>query len=297
LVFDSYRSNPKRESPAPKTKGQKPKANVLVDGSVTFCETKSLLGEGRKLEALSASINPGDKKMKRTATLILMFFTVVVFSGLSFAQGGKKKLPREAEKIAAVRTAAVVSKRLSRDSPEVKQALADKKFQDAGLLLATSGEMFEIDSAQLSTDGEKSEVSFNVVDETTKAPGQYRQLVYSFDGKDAVIYFGEQNERYVQRRLVSGGANKLQWPPPTPQWWPSSWPTPPWPGSGGGTIGFGGGFNWGDWHEVSIDECHFTFVPICSPLHAGKMRQEERVSKSNPSVKQTRWILLRCGCI
>lgn len=235
--------------------------------------------------------------MKRTTTLVLAIFTVLVFSSLSFAQGGKKKLPREAEKIAAIRTAEVVSKRPTRDSPELKQALADKTFQDACLLLATSGEMFEVDSAQLSTDGEKSEVSFNVVNETTKAPGQYKQLVYSFDGKDAVTYFNGQNEKYVQPRTVSGGASKLQWPPPTPKWWPSSWPTPPWPGSGGGTIGLGGGFDCGEWHQVSIDECHFTFIPICSPLHAGKMKQEERVSTSNPSVKQTRWILLRCGCI
>jgi hypothetical protein len=120
------------------------------------------------------------------------------------------------------------------------------------------------------------------VNEGSGDTGQYRQLVYAFDGKEAKIFFQEKNERYAKSKAVGPGAKKIKFPP---DWWP---------GSGGGSTGLGGGTSWGDWHQVSIDNCHGNFA--CPFVHVGKMRQEERVSNSNSSIKQTRWILISCGC-
>ncbi len=224
--------------------------------------------------------------MKRKTNLLLTILAIFILGITASAQGGKKKLPREAEKLAAAVTktgdGAVTLTSLKPGSPELEKAYADKNFLDACAILAASGEMFLAGSAQIARDGEKYAITFDVVIEATKTPGQYRQLVYAFDGKESSAYFNEKNEKYVQPKARSGAASKIKWPP---VWWP---------GSGGGSTGVGGGFEWGDWYQVSIDNCHFNF--ICPFIHAGKMRQEERVSKANSSIKQTRWILISCGC-
>jgi hypothetical protein len=228
--------------------------------------------------------------MRGKTNLILTLLAVVAFGGLGLAQQTERKLHREAERVPV----AFVAKRATRDSREVQAALADKKFLDACEILFTSGEMFLVDSAQVSTAGAQFVVTFNVVNEVTKEPGQYKQLVYEFDGKDSATAFNQENRSYRKPNLA-GNTSKIKWPPPPPPWWP---------GSGGNTIGgsgpiFGGGtisggFQWDDWHQVAVDNCHVTF--FCPMFHTGKMKQEERASKANPSIKQTRWLLISCGC-
>jgi hypothetical protein len=215
--------------------------------------------------------------MKRMITMALAIFAVAACSSLGLAQRIQQAAPLTARTETAMR-----EKRLHQGSPELTQVFADQKFLDACAILATSGEMFLVDSAVQSSDGKQSFITFTVVTEGTKEPGQYKQLVYEFDGKDRVVYFNDRNDRYQKLKSTPTSTSKMKWPP--------SW----WPGSGGGSTGLGGGFDWEDWHQVSIDNCHANFA--CPFVHVGKMRQEERASKANPAIKQTRWILVSCGC-
>lgn len=244
--------------------------------------------------------------MRRSTNLMLTILAMLVLSNSGAAQSVQKKVSREvgktgpspvsvkSEAAASTRDGAVVSKRLERGSPELEQVFADKKFLDACTTLVTSGEMFLIESGQIAKDGAAFAVTFSVVDEVTKEPGQYKQLVYAFDGKDAFAYFVDQNPNYRPVKSTSGAASKIKLPAWPPTWTPPKW-TPPswWPGSGGGSVGAGGGFEWSDWQQVSV-ECHPNL--ICPFIHQGRMRQEERASKSNPTIKQSRWILINCGC-
>lgn len=235
--------------------------------------------------------------MRGKTKLTLTILATLVLGSSGGAQSVRRVVPKEAEKRAppavSVREEALVTKRLERDSTELQKVYDDKKFLDACTVLAASGEMFLADSARVARDGDKFAVTFNVVNEVSQEPGQYKQLVYAFDGKEAITYFNEQNDNYARVKPASGAAGKIKLPPWPPKWTPPKW-TPPkeWPGSGGGTIGLGGGPEWDDWHEVSV-ECH---PSLLCPIYSNKMRQEERASKTSPWIKQTRWILIHCGC-
>ena len=131
--------------------------------------------------------------MKSMTTMALAIFAVTACSSLGLAQRVQQAAPLTARTETAMK-----EKRLHQGSPELTQVFADKKFLDACEILATSGEMFLVDSAVMSSDGNQSFITFKVVNEGTKEPGQYRQLVYAFDGKDApkALYFNEKNDTY-----------------------------------------------------------------------------------------------------
>lgn len=236
--------------------------------------------------------------MKSKTNLPLTILAILILSIAGSAQGGKKKLPREAEKknaaavMAKTEDEAATSTPVKPGSPELEKVYTDKNFLAACEILAAGGEMFLADSARVSRDGEKYAVTFDVVIEATKTPGQYRQLVYAFDGKEATVYFSGENDRYTAPKTTPGSNAKIIWPP---KWWPK--PPKSWPGSGGtGTGPIIPGEPWGDWHEVSR-ECHATVAPACSiTLQGAWMKKEERTSTTNAGNKQTRWILIHCGC-
>ena len=216
----------------------------------------------------------------------LIMLAAVLTLNVGMAQTAPSVSTKPAAKTQSAQTAAkneaVISRPLSKASPELKRAYGDKKFLAACEILAADGEMFLADTARISRTGEKFSITFKVVTEKNQAVGEYKQLVYSFDGKASSVSFNEKNDKYAPVFSPSAKNLKLKWPP--------AW----WPGSGTGTIGIGGGTSWGEWQPKSIDNCHFNFP--CSPFHVGKMREEERISNSNTSVKQTRWILIYCGC-
>lgn len=223
--------------------------------------------------------------MHRKPLLALTIFAPLLFSSLATAQVTQRPNRQEGvTREVAVRAAeATPAKRLDKKSREYAQMVADKTFLDACEVVLADGERVVSDSGQISQAGSAFTITLNVTDDATGATGEYRQLVYSFDGKDAKVFFNEKNERYTkQKTAVGSGVKKIKFPP---DWWP---------GSGGGSTGLGGGSSWSDWHQVSIDNCHANF--FCPFIHMGKMRQEERVSNLNSSIKQTRWILLSCGC-
>lgn len=175
---------------------------------------------------------------------------------------------------------------LDQNSQEYKRIAADKKFLDACEILAADGGMFLVESGQLSKDGEKFSATFNVANELSKSTGEYKQLVYNFDGKESAIYFNEKNDKFM--RTTPSSNQKLTWPK-----WPPSW----WPGSGNGGISTGGagiGHSWSEWQEVSR-ECRPNLNSIACPIHIGEMRKEQRTS--NTGAVQTRSILIHCGCI
>jgi hypothetical protein len=235
-------------------------------------------------------------KMRRSSNLTLIIVALLFFSYQGLAQVVQKRSTQGAAKkelsTKVTKEEAVALTPLDKNSREYRQIVADKNFLAACEILAADGEMFVAESGQLSRDGEKFAATFNVVNEASQSTGAYRQLVYAFDGKESIAYFTERNENFTRpKSAVGGSAKKLSWPP--------SW----WPGSGGGTISVGGGVktggggvfqSWGDWHEVSIDNCHFTFS--CPAINVGKMRQEQRTSNGSPTMTQTRWILIHCGC-
>ena len=233
--------------------------------------------------------------MNRKLNLSLTIFAILVFSHQASAQIVQK---RSTQEIAKKGLPTKVTEReapaltpLRKNSQEYGRIVADKNFLAACEILAADGEMFVAESGQLSRDGEKFAATFNVVNEASKETGAYKQLVYAFDGKEAAVYFNEKNDNFRRTNSTGGGgsgAKGLKWPP--------AW----WPGSGGGSVGGGGPFggggfqSWGDWHEVSTDNCHFSF--ICPAIHVGKMRLEQRTSNGSPTLTQTRWVLIHCGC-
>jgi hypothetical protein len=235
------------------------------------------------------------QKMKRNLNLFLIIFAAMAFAISGFAQTTKKPT-REVVKIdkpsldvtTGEKKETVISKRIERGSRELQRVYADKIFLNACEVLLMDGEMFLEETAQLLTDGDSFSVTFNVVNETTRTAGQYKQLVYSFDGKEASVYFNEKNDKPSNAKMGGGGGIKIK----LPDWWPGS-------GSGGG-VTFGGGSGgtsgngWGEWQGVSIDNCHANLV--CPMIHMGKMREEERYFSGNKLIKQTRWILIKCGC-
>jgi hypothetical protein len=234
--------------------------------------------------ALLASTEIRRKTMHRRPLLTLTIFAPLLLISLATAQPAQR--PSETvKKDLAVRAApaeATAAKRVDKKSREYAQMVADKNFLAACEVVLADGEKLVPDSGQISQEGPAFTITHSVVNEGSGDTGQYRQLVYAFDGKEAKIFFQEKNERYAKSKAVGPGAKKIKFPP---DWWP---------GSGGGSTGLGGGTSWSDWHQVSIDNCHANF--FCPVFHMGKMRQEERVSNSNSSIKQTRWILISCGC-
>ena len=238
--------------------------------------------------------------MKRKDHLILTTLALLLLCQSGAAQGVPERVPREIDKRRATearpRSEKVVSRRVERGSPEVERAFGDRKFLDACEVLLASGEMFLVESAQFSTDGEQSALTFDVVNEASGEPGQYRQLVYAFNGKESIVYFYQQNENYKPSEPAAGGNAKLQLPPWPPKWTPPKLNPPSWwPGSGGVNIN-PGVTDWGDWKEVSTG-CHWTALcPLIGLNVFGKMRQERRASKSNPNVTEDRWVVLNCVC-
>jgi len=223
--------------------------------------------------------------MNRKLTLIATAFVISV-SRVGAAEPAQKKSDQEPKRTSSESATGetIKTQRPDKNSPELRRVYRDAKFLQACATLAADGEMFVADSAQLSKDKEKFAVTFDVVNEANKSTGEFKQLVYAFDGKEATVFFNKKNDKFTRTKPKGGGAQTLKWPP---KWWP---------GSGAGNIGLGcGGSGWGDWYEVTIDNCHFTFIS-CLGLHAGKMRGEERICNGNPSVKQTRWILIHCAC-
>src|SRR5258706_15672774 len=156
--------------------------------------------------------------------LILTMFALLLPCQAGAAQGVRKSAPLEIDKRgkteAGPRSEKMVSRRVERGRPEMGRAFGDKKFLAACEVLLGSGEMFLAESAQFSTDGEKSSLTFNVVNEASREPGQYRQLVYAFDGKESIAYFYQQNENYRASKPAGGGNAKLQLPPWPPKWTP-----------------------------------------------------------------------------
>lgn len=225
--------------------------------------------------------------MNRKLNIILTIFATLVFSYMGLAQIVQKKSTQQTTKkglpIKITEQEAVTSTPLRTNSQEYRRIAEDKKFLAACEILAADGGMFVAESGQLLRNKEKFAVTFNVVNEAGKSTEEYKQLVYAFDGKEATVYFNEKNDNFTPVESTGGSTQKLKWPP--------SW----WIGSGGGSSSGGLFQSWGEWREVEIDNCHFSFV--CPVIHAGKMRREERISKSNPNNKQNRWILIRCGCI
>src|ERR1044072_9165441 len=131
--------------------------------------------------------------MRSRTKLTLTIFTILILGGLGMAQSVQRNAPTEVKKKASLKTTerATEIRRLERSIPELQKIYEDRKFLDACTVLATSGEMFWSDVAQIARDGEKFAVTFNVVNEVTKEPGQYKQLVYAFDGKNSLVYFNE----------------------------------------------------------------------------------------------------------
>lgn len=232
--------------------------------------------------------------------LILTMLGLLLLCQAGAAQGVQKSVPKEIDKRGATearqRSDKVVSRRVERGSPEMERAFGDKKFLTACEVLLASGEMFLAETAQFSTVGKKSSLTFDVVNEASREPGQYRQLVYAFDGKESIAYFYQQNENYRPSKPAAGGNAKLQLPPWPPKWTPPKLNPPSWwPSSGGGSAN-PSGTNWGDWKEVST-ECHWTALcPLIGLSVLGKMRQEKRVSTSNSNVSEIRWVLVNCIC-
>jgi hypothetical protein len=237
--------------------------------------------------------------MSRTSKLTLTIVALSVLSQMGLAQVVQKRPTQEAPRkelpTKLTKQDAAASTPLDKGSREYRQIVADKKFMAACEILAADGEMFLAESGKLSRDGEKFAASFAVVNEAGNSPGAYRELVYAFDGKEAAVYFDGKNENFTPSKPAGGSTKKIKWPP--------SW----WPGSGGVTIGSSGPFSggpfsggspfsqsWGDWHEVGVDNCNFSFA--CPAIHYGKMRLEERSSNGSPKWTQTRWILIHCGC-
>jgi hypothetical protein len=239
--------------------------------------------------------------MIRKLNLILTMLALLLACQAGAAQGVQKRVPMEINKRGATearpRSEKVVSRGVERCSPEMERAFGDEKFLAASEVLLASGEMFLAESAQLSTVGEKSSLTFDVVNEASREPGQYRQLVYAFDGKESIAYFYQQNENYRPSQPAVGGNAKLQLPSWPPKWTPPKLNPPSWwPGSGGGNFN-PGVTDYGDWKEVST-ECHWTTLcPLIGLNVFGKMRQERRVSQSNPNATpETRWVLVNCVC-
>jgi hypothetical protein len=236
--------------------------------------------------------------MSRTSNLTPAIVALLVISRLGTAQVVQKRPTQEAPRIApatkVTRQEAAASTPLDTGSREYRQIVADRKFLAACEILAADGEKFVAESGRLSRDGEKFTALFNVVNEATNSTGAYRQLVYAFDGKEATVYFDGKNENFTPPKPTGGSAKKIKWPP---AWWPGSGGvTVGSSGSSGGPFSGGGPFSqsWGDWHEVTVDNCNFSFA--CPAIHYGKMRLEERSSNGSPKWTQTRWIIIHCGC-
>jgi hypothetical protein len=237
--------------------------------------------------------------MSRKAKLTLTVVALMFVGQTGFARVVQKRpiqeAPRRELSSKVTKQEAVTSTRLDKNSREYNRVVADAKFLAACEILAADGEMFLDDSGKLSRDGEKFVATFSVVNEASKSPSEYKQLVYAFDGKESTVYFDGKNENFTPTKPNGGGNKKIKWPP--------AW----WPGSGGATIGsspggtnpFGSGGvfsqSWGDWHEAGVETCNFSFACPMT-LHYGKMRLEERSSNGSPKWTQSRWILIRCGC-
>jgi hypothetical protein len=235
-------------------------------------------------------------------------FAVLALNTLCAAQRVPTIAPKETDKrgpsapvkaseaTALTKEGPIATTRLERGSPEMERAFADRKFLEACTTLVTDKEMFLIDSAQIARDKESFAITFKVVNEVTQEPGQYRQLVYAFDGKEALVYFSDENSGHIKVKTAAGSNIKIKLPPWPPKWTPPKWNPPDWwPGSGGVT-GWGGDIDWGDWKEISV-ECHASLLCPTFPFaHMGIMRQQVRASKSNPVIQETRWILVHCGC-
>jgi len=219
--------------------------------------------------------------MNHKFNFIVVIIAFFLFSAVGMAQTVPKPTVKATTQTSP-KSETLTSRPIDKRSPELRRAFADKKFLDACEILAIDGEMFLADTARISTDGKRFSITFSVVNERNRSGGRYKQLVYSFDGKESGVTFKEKNDKYVPVKTSGDVKNlKLKWPP---DWFPSR---------SGGTLGSGGGFSWGPWTEVKV-ECRFDF--FCPGQHIAKMRLQERSSISNPHIKQTRWILFHCYC-
>jgi hypothetical protein len=180
-----------------------------------------------------------------------------------------------------------VSQHLERTAPDLQAVYADEKFLAACEILAADGEMFlESSAVQDEVDG-ASQITFDVVNEETQAPGVYPKLVYARSGDETLVYFdGTTMDDGTIPKSGAFNGEGAKWPP---RWWP---------GGGGGSGGGGGGggicWNWGGWQFVA-QYCDFRFFCFFRWQRA-LYQDQKRVCNTNPSNVQTRTIKISCGC-
>ncbi len=215
---------------------------------------------------------------------------VIVFLACSQFMAAQSKTETELRQTTSVK--------LEMNSPEIKSIFGNKSFFETLKILVANGEKLDIKTAKKTTfvnkpterkekiSNKQYEISFDVLTEDGKAFGEYKKLVYLFDGKNTVIYFDEQNSEPIEfttmilteKWIDELPLSKKQKDKLKDERTDKSFC-----------------FKWNSWQTIRSNYCDYNYFCVGKNQRA-TYRDEKRTCKKNSNHSQTRKVKLNCGC-
>jgi hypothetical protein len=216
--------------------------------------------------------------MKNKINLIGMILALLVFVQLGLSQSKVESLS---------------SVKLNAKKEELKTVFENPKFLEALSVLVSQAEKIDIKTATKSfnkipdkkTEGSY-EISFDVLVEDGKSYSEYKKLVYSFDGKETIVYFDDENNKFIPKDL---GSQNLTWLDTLPI---SRKQKSELKIESANNKSFC--FNWTGW-VVKSTYCGSNFGCVFKNQQA-LYREEEKTCKTNPNNTKKRICKVKCGC-
>ncbi len=222
--------------------------------------------------------------MKKNLSLLGLVLVLLVFNKSGLAQ-----LKTEAE------SKQTTSVKLEANSSELKSVFENKSFVEALKVLVASGEKLDIKTAKKTTfvnktneKAEKSmnkqyEITFDVLTEDGKSFGEYKRMVYAFEGNNTFIYFDEPNSETIDLASMTLTGKWIEELPLSVKQKDKL-------KAEKAAASFC--FKWNGWQTTSI-ECDYNYFCAFTNQRA-RYLNEKRTCKTNSNHVQTRRVKIKC---